>query len=152
MNADLWNIFHYTSAKLDLVIRPLTPVNQRKDVQGCAALTPRLFPDRHIFTCSLCEHRWRAGNAAGRKLGDNLSRAQIPCLFSTGLSPGSGSLLWSWCCTWATLQGFQSWTKPSFSLDVQPFIQFICKSMRNILFSKYKPKFNKTSPLLWKLL
>lgn len=119
------------------MILPLTPVNQRKDVQGCAALTPHLFPDHHIFTCSLCEHRWHAGNTAGHKLGANLSRAQILCPFSTGLSPGSEWLLWSWSCTWAMLQGFQFWTKPGLSLDLHPFTQLICKSMQNINFSKH---------------
>lgn len=68
------------------MILPLTPVNQRKDVQGCAALTPHLIPDRHIFTCSLCEHLWCAGNAAGLKPSDNVSWAQTVGPFSTGLS------------------------------------------------------------------
>lgn len=119
------------------MILPLTPVNQRKDVQGCIALTPHLFPDRHIFTCSLCEHWWRAGNAAGCKLGANLSQAQILCPFTTGFSPGSGSLLWSWSCHWAMLWGFRFWTKPGLSWDLHPFIQLICKSMWNIHFSKH---------------
>lgn len=137
MNVDLQNIFHYTSVDLDLVMLPLTPVNQRKDVQGCTALTPHLFPGHHIFTCSLCEHRWRAGNAAARKLGANLRRTQILCPLSTVLSPGYRSLLWSWSCTQVTLQGFQFWTKPGLSLDLHPFIQLILKCMWNIHFSKY---------------
>lgn len=55
------------------MILPLTPVNQRKDVQGCAALTLHLVPGGHIFTYSLCEHLWHAGNVAGHKLSDRLS-------------------------------------------------------------------------------
>lgn len=72
------------------MILPLTPVNQRKDVQGCAALTLHLVPGGHIFTYSLCEHLWHAGNVAGHKLSDRLSWAQILCPFSTGLFPGPG--------------------------------------------------------------
>lgn len=127
---------------------PPTPVNQTKDVQGHAALTPHLFSDRHIFTCSLCEHQWCAGNAAGRKFSANLSQAQILCPFSTGLSPGPRSLLSSWSCTQAMLQGFHFWTKPGLSLDLHPFIHLICKSMWNIHFSKYIKTQNSIKILL----
>lgn len=51
---------------------PLMPVNQKKDEQGSAALTPHLC---HIFTCSLCEHQLGAANAAGLQLSANLSQA-----------------------------------------------------------------------------
>lgn len=82
--------FSFILAELDLVRLPLTPVNQRKDVHGSAALTPHLC---HIFTCPLCEHQLGAANTAGLKLGANLSQAQILPPFSSVLSPGFGSLL-----------------------------------------------------------
>lgn len=113
------------------MILPLTPVNQRKDVQGSAALTPHLC---HIFTCSLCEHQLGAANAAGLKLSANLSQAQILPPFSSVWSPGSGSLLQSY--TQATLQRFQFWAEHGLSLDLQPFIQFISNTMGKMYFSK----------------
>lgn len=67
---------------------PLMPVNQKKDEQGSAALTPHLC---HIFTCSLCEHQLGAANAAGLQLSANLSQAQILPPFSSVWSPGFGS-------------------------------------------------------------